>query len=50
VHVDAERAEQIVRLRDVRRFESVSELTRVNGIGAARARDIATEGVACVEE
>jgi competence protein ComEC len=48
LHVDAERADQIVRLRGERPFRSVGELTRVHGIGAARAGEIAAQGLACV--
>jgi competence protein ComEC len=47
-HIDQERAEQIVRLRREHPFRSVSEITRVNGIGSARARDIQQQGLACV--
>jgi competence protein ComEC len=47
-HIDAERAGQIIRLRAARRFNSVADITRVNGIGAARQRDIVQQGLACV--
>jgi competence protein ComEC len=48
LHIDAERAEQILRLRQERAFRSVGELTRVSGIGAARVREIQEQGLACV--
>jgi hypothetical protein len=34
--------------RQQRPFASVDQLTRVNGIGAARLRDIKAQGWACV--
>jgi DNA uptake protein ComE-like DNA-binding protein len=48
VHVDEERAEQIVRLRQERPFRSVVEITRAQGIGEGRARDIQEQGLGCV--
>lgn len=48
VHIGPERAEEIIRLRAQRRFNSVDDLTRVNGIGPARVRDIKDQGLACV--
>lgn len=49
-HIGPERARQIIRLRESRPFRSVSDVTRVDGIGSARARDIVDEGVACVRD
>jgi beta-lactamase superfamily II metal-dependent hydrolase len=48
VHIDIERAQQIVQLRGQRPFTRVDELTRVRGIGDARLRDIKAQGLACV--
>jgi competence ComEA-like helix-hairpin-helix protein len=47
-HIGPERAAQIVRLREQRRFQSVDQLTRVSGIAAGRLRDIKQQGLACV--
>jgi competence protein ComEC len=47
-HVGPERAGQIVRLRQGQPFRSVADLTRVNGIGPARLRDLQAQGLACV--
>ncbi|RXJ04052.1 MBL fold metallo-hydrolase [Anaerobacillus alkaliphilus] len=44
-HIGPERAQQLVQLRP---FKSVDELTKINGIGAGRLRDIKAEGLACV--
>jgi len=48
IHIGPARAQQIIELRRARPFASVNELTRVNGIAAARVRDIIAEGLACV--
>ena len=48
IHIGPERAGQIISLRGVRPFSSVSELTRVSGIATARLRDIVAQGLACV--
>jgi len=48
MHIDEERAEQIVRLRRERPFRSVAEITRIQGIGQGRARDVQDQGLACV--
>ena len=48
IHIGPVRARQILELRRERPFRSVNELTRVNGIAAARLRDIIAQGVACV--
>jgi competence protein ComEC len=48
IHIGKERAQQIVALRRAQPFRSVQDLTRVDGIAAARVRDIIAEGKACV--
>ena len=48
IHIDDERADQIIALRAQRSFQSVDGLTRVNGIGPARLREIKEQGLACV--
>jgi competence protein ComEC len=48
IHIGPERAAEIIELRARRRFSSVDDLTRVNGIGPARIRDIKDQGLACV--
>lgn len=45
IHIGPERAAQLVALRP---FTSVRQLTRINGIGDGRIRDILAEGIACV--
>jgi len=45
VHIGPARAAEIERLRP---FQRVDDLSRVSGIGAARLRDIVTQGLACV--
>ncbi|SNS86022.1 Metal-dependent hydrolase, beta-lactamase superfamily II [Anaerovirgula multivorans] len=47
IHIGAEYADQII---DLRPFKSIDELTKVNGIGDARLRDIIDEGKAFVKE
>ena len=47
VHIGASRAEQII---DLRPFESLDELTQVNGISDGRLDDIKEQGLACVVE
>lgn len=44
-HIGEERAEQLIQLRP---FSSIDQLTRINGIGDGRLRDIKEEGLACV--
>lgn len=46
VHVGESRAQQII---DLRPFESVADLDRVDGIGPGRLNDIEEEGLACIE-
>ncbi|MCT8138143.1 MBL fold metallo-hydrolase [Anaerobacillus sp. CMMVII] len=45
-NVGEERAQQILQLRP---FKSIDDLTRVNGIGAGRLKEIKAEGLACVK-
>lgn len=49
VHIDEARAQQIIQLRQERRFATVDELTRVSGIAAVRLADIKAQGLACVQ-
>lgn len=44
-HIGEERANQLVQLRP---FHNIDQLTRINGIGAGRLKDIKVEGLACV--
>ncbi|QKS72551.1 MBL fold metallo-hydrolase [Paenalkalicoccus suaedae] len=44
IHIGPERAEELISLRP---FNSVDDLTRVNGIAAGRLGDIVAEGAAC---
>lgn len=46
IHIGPDRADDIV---DLRPFQSIDGLTKVNGIGPARLDDIKDEGKACVE-
>ena len=48
IHVGPAYARAIVKLRQERSFQSVEELTRVQGIGDGRLRDILNQGLACV--
>lgn len=45
-HIGRDRAEQLIQLRP---FSSIDDLTRINGIGQGRLRDIREEGLACVK-
>jgi competence protein ComEC len=45
VHIGPDRAQQII---DLRPFKSVDQLTKVNGIGAGRLKDIKEQGIAYV--
>ena len=45
IHIDDERADELIRLRP---FRSVDSLTRITGISAIRLRDIKEQGIACV--
>ena len=47
IHIDDERADQIIALRTQWPFGSVDGLTRVRGIGEARLREIKEQGLAC---
>jgi competence ComEA-like helix-hairpin-helix protein len=49
IHIGAARAAEIITLREQRSFRTVNDLARVNGIGAARLRDIKEQGLACVK-
>src|SRR5699024_11304759 len=44
IHIGEKRVEELVELRP---FDSVDDLTRINGIGPARIEDIKSEGIAC---
>ncbi len=44
-HIGPARAEALVELRP---FQSLDELTNINGIGPARIKDIKAEGIACI--
>ena len=48
IHIGEVRAREIVALRRIQPFQSVQDLTRVNGIAVARVRDIIAERKACV--
>ena len=48
-HIGEDRAAEIKSRRERRPFDSVGSITRVHGIGPARANDIKDEGIACVE-
>lgn len=45
IHIDGERAQALIELRP---FAKVEDLTRINGIGAGRIKDIIEQGLACV--
>lgn len=49
IHIGPVRAAEIVRLRELAPFASVTDLLRVSGIGAARLSQIVEQGVACVQ-
>lgn len=44
-HIDSTRAKDLIALRP---FDSVDDLSRINGIGPARIADIKDEGIACI--
>lgn len=44
-HLGEERAQQLI---DLRPFKTVDDLTKINGIGQGRLKDIKEEGLACV--
>jgi competence protein ComEC len=46
IHIGGHRAGQILQMRP---FNSVDDLTRVNGIGPSRLQDIKNQGLVCVE-
>lgn len=45
VHIDDERAAMIVELRKAKPFASYDDLTRIKGIGEARAKEIKAQGI-----
>jgi len=45
IHIGPARAADMVQLRP---FDSLGDLTKINGIGPARLADIISQGVACV--
>jgi len=47
VHIGDDRADEII---DGRPWDDVTDLDRIDGIGAARLDDIHQQGVACVDE
>lgn len=47
VHVTAHRAQQIRRLRLEQEFRSLSELSRVSGLGSGRIAEIRRQGLVC---
>lgn len=46
IHIGPARAEELI---DLRPFNKVEDLTKINGIGDARIDDIKAEGIACVK-
>ncbi|MCF3944396.1 MBL fold metallo-hydrolase [Oceanobacillus alkalisoli] len=46
IHIGPERAVDLIELRP---FQTISDLTKIAGIGSARMADIQTEGIACVQ-
>lgn len=49
MHIGPARATDIISARASRPFTTVDDLTRLNGIGPARLKDIHTQGVACTQ-
>ncbi|MGG0719301.1 MBL fold metallo-hydrolase [Robertmurraya massiliosenegalensis] len=45
IHIGPERAKDLIELRP---YQSIEELTKINGIGQARVDDIKKEGLACI--
>lgn len=45
IHIGSHRAPSVIELRP---FDSISELSRINGIGPSRVRDIKEEALACL--
>lgn len=45
IHIDEQRADELIRLRP---FRSVDSLDRITGIGPTRLREIKEQGIACV--
>lgn len=50
IHINEVRAKEIIGLRAQGLFKSVDDLTRVNGIGPARIKDIKEQGIAIVKD
>jgi DNA uptake protein ComE-like DNA-binding protein len=49
IHIDVERAQSILRRREVTPFTSVDDLDDIKGIGDVRLQEIKEQGAACVE-
>jgi DNA uptake protein ComE-like DNA-binding protein len=49
IHIDEERAQDIIQIRNRSLFTSVDSLTIVKGIGEVRLGEIKEQGLACVE-
>jgi DNA uptake protein ComE-like DNA-binding protein len=45
IHIGEVRATELIQLRP---FSTLDDLTRINGIAAARLNDIKNQGIACV--
>jgi DNA uptake protein ComE-like DNA-binding protein len=45
IHIDDVRADEIIRLRQQRKFEKYEDLTRINGIGRVRMEEIRAQGI-----
>lgn len=50
IHIGPARADEIIRLRKIRLFTSLDDLSRVTGLGEKRIEDIKDQGIACVKE
>ena len=48
IHIGPARAQEMIELRRIQPFRSVSDMVRIDGIGPARLADIIAEGKACV--
>lgn len=46
IHIGPERTQDLVELRP---FQSIDDLTQIDGIGPARIADIQSEGIACIQ-
>lgn len=45
LHIDDERAAEIIKLREQKKFEKYEDLTRINGIGKVRMEEIKVQGI-----